>query len=459
MKKNTAGEIAAAVDGKILSGSSDITVDKISTNTRTLEAGSMFVPLRGEKYDGHQFLGEAVEKGASILLVDREKDYNFENAAVIKVKDTLMSLQKLASWYRSLFNVDFVAITGSTGKTTTKNMIAQVLEKKFSVLKTLGNYNNQIGLPLTVFELDEKHEIAVVEMGMSGFGEIKGLMDIVHPRVSVMTNIGTSHIELLGSRENILKAKMEIFDGMMDGARGVVNADDLLLNKGVEDLTIPIVSYGIQKGDYRAFDIKTMGQYGIAYTLKEQGREYKVEVPLPGRHNIYNSLAAVAVGRIFGMDFEDIVEGLKSVEKEKMRLNIYTISSNIKIINDAYNASPDSMKAALDVLDEIAVGRKIAVLADMLEMGSFAEEWHREVGGYVVDSEVDILVTVGDDSRFIGYDAQDRGMNSGCIYHFSNKEEAGQLLDNLVEDNDTILFKGSRGMRMEELASRLRERS
>lgn len=459
MKKITAEQIAGAVNSNIISGSATVTAQNISIDSRKLEAGSLFVPIRGEKYDGHQFITEAVGKGASIILTSKDEEYHFEGVTVIKVDDTLTALHKLASWYKSLFDVDFVAVTGSTGKTTTKNMIAAVLEKKFSVLKTPGNYNNQIGLPLTMMKLEEGHQVAVVEMGMSAIGEIKGLMDIVHPRISVITNIGTSHIELLGSRENILKAKLEIFDGMEDNAVGIINADDDLLSKDAKDLIIPVVSYGIQKGDYRAANIKTAGEKGTVYTLKAEDQELKIIIPLPGRHNVYNSLAAIAVGRILGVGFEDIAEGLKNIKKEKMRLNIYTTAGGIKIIDDAYNASPDSMKAALEVLDEIALGRKIAVLGDMLEMGSFAEEGHRLVGEYVAQNKVDILITTGDNSVYIGYGAKEMGMDTEHIYHLTSKEKAGQLLDKLVEENDTVLFKGSRGMRMEELASRIRERS
>lgn len=458
MQRIAAGDIVKAVKGKLLQGDPGTTVDGVSTDTRTLEPGSLFIPLKGERFDGHQFIEEAVKKGAKAVLASREVQLQFEEIAVIMVDDTLEGLHRLAKWYRSLFDVDVVAVTGSTGKTTTKNMIASVLGRQFPALKTRGNYNNQIGLPLTVMQLEERHRVAVVEMGMSGFGEIKSLMDIARPRVSVITNIGTSHIEKLGSRENILRAKMEIFDGMGENPVGVINADDPLLLDGVRNLHIPVASFGIKQGDYRAVDIKSLGEKGSEYTLQAEGKSYRVEVPLPGRHNVYNSLASIAVGRIFGIDFHEIVEGLKSIENEKMRLNIFFAPGGVKVINDAYNASPDSMKSALEVLAEVAKGRKIAVLGDMLEMGSFAEEGHRLVGKHAASNNVDILITVGQDSRFIALGAQEAGMDPQSIYYFENKEEAGDLLDNLVKENDTVLFKGSRGMKMEELVKRIQER-
>ncbi len=459
MRSITAKQIAEAVEGSIIHGAPETEVRNISTDTRSMKPDSLFIPLQGERYDGHRFIQEAAEKGAKVILADREGEYFFPGTVVLRVDNTLAAFHRLAAWYRGLFDVDFVAVTGSTGKTTTKNMIAAVLGKKFSVLKTPGNFNNQIGLPLTIMKLEEGHEVSVVEMGMSGFGEIAGLVDIVRPRVSVITNIGTSHIELLGSRENILKAKMEIFDGMAAKGHGLVNTDDPLLREGIKTLCIPVTTFGTEDCDYKAVDIQTAGENGIAYTLQAEGGHYRIQVPLPGRHNVYNSLAAVAVGRIFGMSYEEIAEGLKGIKEEKMRLNIFTSPEGVKVINDTYNASPDSMKAALEVLNEIAEGRKIAVLGDMLEMGDYTEEGHRLVGAYAARNRVDILVTVGNNSVHIGHGARDEGMKRECIYHFQDKEKAGLMLDRLVQKNDTVLFKGSRGMKMEELAGRIQERS
>jgi len=452
-------EIASAVNGKILSGDSGTGVSGVSFDSRKLEPGSLFVPLRGEKYDGHEFLDHAVKKGAKALLVDRDPGVDYGGVSVIRVEDTLDAFQSLARWYRGLFNVEFVAVTGSTGKTTTKNIIASVLSKKYPVLKTPGNYNNQIGLPATIMDLDKTYRAAVVEMGMSGYGEIRNLMKIVKPRVSVITNIGMSHIERLGSREGILKAKMEIFEGMSEEKAAVINADDPMLYKAGKWLNIPVAYYGLERGDYLASGIEVKGDSHTCFTLQAEGGRYKVNLSLPGRHNVLNALAAVAVGRLFEIDFQDIIEVLAELEGEKMRLAVETSPSGVKVINDAYNASPDSMRGALEVLSDAPGERKIAVLSDMLEMGEYAEEGHRLVGEYAYKSGPDILVAVGKDSRFIALEAKGRGMASDCVHYFETKEEAAVLLDNIIKKGDVILVKGSRGMKMEELAGRILERS
>jgi UDP-N-acetylmuramoyl-tripeptide--D-alanyl-D-alanine ligase len=459
MVKLNAADIAAAVQGNIISGPKDAIIDRVSLDTRTLEPGSLFIPLRGERFDGHDFLHQAAEKGARAALVDREGEYHFPGVTVIRVKDTLEAFHSLALWYRNKFDADFVAVTGSTGKTTTKNIIAEVLRSKYNVLKSEGNFNNQVGLPATIMRLDESHRAAVVEMGMSGYGEIRALMKIVRPKVSVVTNIGMSHIERLGSREGILRAKMEIFEGMDQNPTAVVNADDPLLCQGVKSLKAATVYYGVDAGDYRASDIRSRGEKGTSYTLLAEGKSFEVTLPLPGRHNVYNSLAAVAVGRVFNIGFPDIIKALRGLKGEKMRLSIQTSPGGVKVINDAYNASPDSMKSALEVLRDAKGDRKIAVLSDMLEMGDFAEEGHALVGTYAAESGVDILITVGDYSRYIACRAKERGMDLSSVYHFESKREAAQLLDGLLKKGDVVLVKGSRGMRMEELASRILERS
>lgn len=296
-------------------------------------------------------------------------------------------------------------------------------------------------------------------MGMSGYGEIRALMRIVRPKVSVVTNIGMSHIERLGSREGILRAKMEIFEGMDQNPAAVVNADDPMLCQGVKGLKAATVYYGLDTGDYRASDIRSRGEEGTSYTLLAEGKSFEVALPLPGRHNVYNSLAAIAVGRIFNIGFPDIIKALGGIRGEKMRLSIQSSPKGVKVINDTYNASPNSMKSALEVLRDTIGDRKIAVLSDMLEMGDFAEEGHALVGEYAAKSGIDILITVGDYSRYIARRAKERGMDLSSVYHFESKREAAQLLDGLLKKGDVVLLKGSRGMRMEELASRILERS
>lgn len=459
MEVINAYQIAEAVGGEIKCGSGTTEITGVSTDTRALREGDMFIPLKGERFDGHRFIDQAVERGARAVMVERDEHFGIDGAVVIRVDDTMTALHSLARWYRNRFCAEFVAVTGSTGKTTTKNMIASVLSKRFSVIKTPGNYNNQIGLPLTIMQMDATHQAGVIEMGMSSFGEIRALMEIVRPRVSVITNIGMSHIEKLGSRENILKAKMEILQGMAENSVAVVNGDDELLRKGTAAIDTPVVYFGIESGEYRAVRIDMLGEKRSEYTLRAEGKEYPVSIPAAGRHNIYNSLAAIAVGRAFGMDFEEIILGLEDLEEEKMRLVITDGPGGIKIINDTYNASPDSMKSALEVLRMAEGGRKIAVLADMFEMGQFAEEGHRLVGGYAVENGVDILITVGPNSKYIAQGAMTHGMKRNSIYSFEHKKDAGQLLETLITKGDVILFKGSRGMQMEELVHSILERS
>jgi UDP-N-acetylmuramoyl-tripeptide--D-alanyl-D-alanine ligase len=459
MRKINATQITGAVGGKLVAGTGSLFAYGISTDSRKVVANDAFIALKGENYDGHSFTANAVEKGASVLIVDRDIDDMGPGVAVIRVDDTLQALHRLAAWYRGLFNIDFVAVTGSTGKTTTKNMIAQVLSQSFSVLKTQGNLNNQIGLPVTVMQLHDGIDIGVVEMGMNSFGEIQRLMAIVKPRVSVITNIGMSHIEKLGSRENILKAKMEIFEGMAKDPVAVINGDDQLLAGAARKLDMPVVYYGMNSGDLVASGVELMAEKGIAYTLHADGRSYRVRVPIPGDHNVYNSLAAIAVGRLFGIDYDKILNGLENIGHEKMRLSVSTTADNVKVINDAYNASPDSMRSALALLAQMKGGAKIAVLADMLEMGAYAEEGHRQVGRYAAQSGIDVLIAVGDSSRFIAEGAAENGMDPDRIYYFKDKSRAITLLNSIVKEKDVVLVKGSRGMRMEEIANRLHERS
>lgn len=452
-------DIAAAVDGKILYGSRDTIVSSVSFDSRKLKPGSLFIPLRGERFDGHEFIDDAVKKGAKALLADRRIEFASKGVSVIAVEDTLTAFQRLAGWYRNQFNVEFIAVTGSTGKTTTKNIVAGVLTKKFQVLKTPGNYNNHIGLPATIMNLDKSYQAAVIEMGMSGYGEIRNLTRIIRPRISVVTNIGMSHIERLGSRQGILKAKMEVFEEMAQSAVAVINADDKLFYDASKSLNMPVVYYGLDKGDYRATDISVKEDSRTSFTLLAEGCKFTVDLSLPGRHNVYNALAAVAVARQFEIDYHDIIEALGELEGERMRLAITDTPSGFKVINDAYNASPDSMKGALEVLRDVPGQRKIAVLSDMLEMGEYAEEGHRLVGEYAVESGADILIAVGKDSRFIAEEARQRGMSPGCVYYFETKKEAAGLLERIIKKRDVILVKGSRGMRMEELVNRIQERS
>ena len=462
MKQISVKEAADAVGGQIIHEGGIFSFNGVSTDTRTIKPGNLFVALKGARFDGHDYLAEAAEKGAAALLISNPAKPLPENINVIVVKDTMTALQDLAAWYLKLFSVTVVAITGSTGKTTTKDMISSVLSRKFNVLKTQGNFNNEIGLPLTLFNLESNHHVAVLEMGMSGFGEIRRLAAVAPPRVAVITNIGVSHIEKLGSRENIWKAKSEILEGFDENCTAILNDDNDILHMAATQMFLEKVPYKVLRfgtgsdADYRAHDIQLHGEKGISYNLSVDGITFPVRVNVPGKHNVYNSLAAAAVGRMFGMDIKDIQAGLLDFVSSSMRLNIFSIQGNIKIIDDAYNASPDSVNAALNVLKEMDGTRKIAILGDMLELGEYAPSAHRQVGKTVAECGVHLLITKGRNSSLIGEGALKAGMDERNVIHFDENPGVIRWLSSNLRKGDRILVKGSRGMHIEEIVSYLK---
>lgn len=448
-------EILTATEGVLLKGKPETIICGVSTDSRKCMSDELFIPLKGERFDAHDFIPQALENGAKAVLVQRWDGEFSHGVQVIQVKDTLKALQGLAGYYRRKFHISVVAVTGSTGKTTAKDMIHKVLSLRYNVLKTEGNLNNEIGLPLTLLRLNKHHKIAVVEMGMSSLGEIRCLAKIAAPNIGVITNIGVSHIEKLGSRENILKAKMELFENFPVDGIAVLNGDDDLLWGLKERLSLKTEYFGTGKDiDFKAANVKTVGQQGISYQVINKDKVYAFELSVLGRHNVYNSLAAIAVGRLFGLDFQEMQEALKDFESGDMRLNVLTTQDGLTIIDDAYNASPDSMKAALTVLKDMQGNRKIAVLGDMLEMGNYAEQAHREVG-QAVAGNIDFLITRGHASRWIGEGARAAGMPKSSIHHLGCNKDVINLLGTFVQSGDTILVKGSRGMKMEEVVSYL----
>ncbi len=448
-------EIVKATGGVLLYGEKNTEIMGISTDSRKIEQGVLFIPLVGERFDGHNFVLSSLEAGASASLTQHDMKPP-AGKVIIKVDDTSKALRDIASYYRSKFDIPVVGITGSVGKTSTKDMIASVLKQKFNVLKTEGNFNNEIGLPLTVFNLNSSHEAAVLEMGMSGFGEISRLTAIARPSIAVITNVGVSHIEKLGSRKNILKAKMEILEGLDDKGLLILNGDDNLLS-GARGLTgHRTVFYGIEEdADYQAYNITSMGEQGSFFQITINNLEYKVVVPVPGLHNVYNALAAIAAGIELGIDVEKIIQGISEYTPGKMRQNILT-ANGVKIINDTYNASPQSMEAAIDVLKDVAGGnRTIAILGDMLEMGDWALEAHKDVGKYAALKEVDYIFAVGENGRNIALGAIEAGASQERVNMFDCNEDVNHFLGNFLCKNDVILVKGSRGMRMEQIVEKL----
>jgi UDP-N-acetylmuramoyl-tripeptide--D-alanyl-D-alanine ligase len=402
----------------------------------------------------HVRFAKAFENGAAAALSQKPVP-DMTNGVVIMVENTLKALQALAERYRSRFSIPFTGITGSVGKTSTKEMVACALGTRYNVLKNEGNLNNEIGVPLTVFRLDESHEAAVVEMGMSGFGEISALTSIVRPKVAIITNIGISHIEKLGSRQNILKAKLEILEGLEPGGLLILNGDDSLLGGARDLLKVRTVSYGLNEGvDYQAVNVRSHGIGGIDFDIRVTVEEYTVHVPAPGIHNVYNALAAIAAGIELSVPIKDIIDGIAQFRTGRMRMDIIG-ANGLTVINDAYNASPQSVKAALDVLDELECSRRIAVLGDMLELGEWSAQAHTQTGTDAAACRLDYIVTVGDDAAHIAKGAVAAGFPEGHAVSFSTNGEALEFLTRMLKQGDAVLVKGSRGMKMEEIVQEL----
>ena len=458
MEPMTIREILEAVDGKLLGEFSDLdlTVKHVFTDSRNPDPGALFIPLVGERFDGHAFLNEALEGGAAGCFTQRERESYLPGKFYIKVGSTQKALRDLARHYKQKFRITFVAVTGSVGKTTTKDMVAAVLGERFKVLKTEGNFNNEVGLPLTLLRLNSNHEICVVEMGMNHFGEIEYLSSIVEPDVAVITNIGDSHIENLGSRENILKAKCEIFSHM-DPKKGyvILNGDDPLLEPLRASLPFQSVLVGTAEGlDYRATGVESDGEKSVRCHVRTPRSGFDVEIPALGNHMLYPTLTAAAVAEHFGMTGGEIARGVLRFAPTKMRMNILKRGDGITILNDAYNANPQSMRAAVEVLSKSGGDYKIAVLGDMFELGPFAPTLHAGVGAYLGKAGIDCLVAVGELARHI-YDAAKDAMVPQ-VYWCETKEEAKPILAELVKPNSTILVKASRGMAFEELVDDLK---
>lgn len=450
-------QIAEALQGKVLNQPTEyktLFIEEITTDSRKEIHQGLFVPLKGERFDGHDFIGNVFEKGAVATLTMDEKVVD-ERLVTILVQDTGKALLDLGRFYRKQFDIPVVGITGSVGKTSTKEMVSAVLSGKWQVHKTEGNFNNEIGLPLTLFNLNQKHEAAVIEMGMNHFGEIHNLTCCALPEVAIITNVGTSHIENLGSREGILKAKLEILDGLKPDGLLVINGDNDLLGE-LKDLTVETITYGLKPTNkYWAKDITSQGEYTLATVMTPQS-SYAIRIKALGEHMVYNTLAAIAVAEHFGLTEAEIMKGLAAYEPAKMRMHISSFENGLTVIDDTYNASPDSMKAALKVLTEYDVpGRKIAVLGDMFEMGEFAPKLHQEVGEFAAEIKVDLLIAVGNLAKdiFEGY----RAKTAQTAYYFETKEAFVDNLPQLVQKDDCILFKASRGMHFETLVEEVRK--
>lgn len=455
MKNMSLSRIAKACQGVYYGDKekSESEVTSITTDSRKAEDGCLFVAVKGERADGHQFLPQIFEKGALGALVEVKP----ENPAgpYILVDSTLQAVKDIAEYYREQLPVKVVGITGSVGKTSTKEIIASVLAEKYKVLKTLGNFNNELGLPLTVFRLREEHEIAVLEMGISDFGEMHRLSKVAKPDICVLTNIGLCHLEFLKSRDGILKAKSEIFDYIAEDGRIILNGDDDKLSTIQEVKGIKPIFFGVESGrEVYADHITPRGLKGIQCEIHAGGESFQTVVPIPGYHMVLNALAATAVGRTLGLTMEEIKTGIEKLESLGGRFHIIE-TDTITIVDDCYNASPSSMKASLDVLKD-ADQRKVAILGDMFELGENAAQLHAEVGAYAAEHKIDLLVCVGEMSKNMAQAAKEAG---GCneVAYVENLDSLDEVLPELIKKDDTVLVKASHGMHFEHVVNSLRE--
>ena len=477
-------DIVKITNGKILCGDEKIPCNHFVRDSREVKEGDVYVALKGEKFDGNDFCLDAIDNGAKVCIVSKDitaeenDEIKKSNVTIIQVPGTLKALQEIATYKRMQYNIPVVAVTGSVGKTSTKDLIASVVSQKYNTLKTKGNYNNEIGLPLTILGLTDEKAM-VVEMGMNHFGEIRKLTNIAKPTVAVITNIGTAHIGNLGSRENILKAKLEILEGLQ-GNTVVINNDNDLLYKWADENKdkYNIITYGIKnKSKYMATDIKCFEdksefkvvceknesisdskqdanmalKQDINMDERESINNKKVTVPVGGEHFILNSLCAIAVGEFLNVSTKKIINGIANLELTKKRMEILTSKAGATVINDTYNANYDSMKAAITYLKEIKNKRKIAVLGDMLELGDYSKELHEKVGEEI-DESIDILITIGKEAKYIAEKSKAKQ-----IIDCKDNDEAIEKLKEIQTKNDAILLKASNGMKFFEIATALCE--
>ena len=450
-------EMCAATGAQLHSGklAGTAVIPQITTDTRKISDGDLFIALRGENFDGADFAADALAKGAAAVLVaepisaDVQKALKKVKGAVLTVKDTLVTYQAIAHAWRMKFDIPVVAITGSNGKTTTKDLTAAVLSGRGAVCRTAANYNNEVGLPLTLLGITAEDTAAVVEIGMRGLGQIAALAPVAAPNIGIVTNVCEVHMELLGSIENIAKAKAELVEAIPAGGTVILNADDArvaamrpLAGEGVRVLT-----YGISAdADVRAEALRCTAD-GSQFMVTWANERHDYSIPLAGRHNVSNALAALAAGFVLGLTPQEMQTGLSHLSASKMRYEVHEIGA-WRFINDAYNASPSSMRAAIETTAALYAGRKIAVLGDMLELGAAAEEAHRDIGKKVAELGFAALVTYGPQARWMHEEAEAAGCNA---HHAETHAEAADVLRSLLADGDTVLFKGSRGMKMEEI--------
>ena len=449
-------DIVNICHGELLFGDENTYIENYSKDTRTLNAGDCYIGIKGDNFDGNMLFEDAFNKGAGTCILENESVNNYEfvnmGRPIILVDNAKEALKDIASYIRNNSKALFIGVTGSVGKTSTRDMIYSVVSKKYKSLKTEGNYNNDIGLPLTIMRLD-KEEAAVIEMGMNNLGEIDYLTRITKPHIAVITNVGTAHIGNLGSRENILKAKLEIVNGLDKDGILVINNDNDLLHEYYLKNNDHVISVGINNlSDIMAKDINILDDR-VLFKIVYRDEEYECECLVPNISFVYNSLIAFAVGILAKVDIDDIIQGIKDVKLTSKRLEIIK-TNKLNIINDSYNASLDSMKSSLDILKN-KKGRKVAILGDMKELGSFSKKLHEEVGEYAAKCKIDLLVTIGEYASDIGNGALKEGFTN--IKTFNNKDEFINNINGYIKRGDNVLVKASNSLRFWEIVKVLED--
>lgn len=454
MKKLTMKQIETGTGGRIICGDDTLIVEKICTDSRKAEKGDLFFALIGDNHDAHKYLPQVSEAGCSCVVIsDAEKCP--EGVTAVLVDDTTKALQQLASWYLKQLDIRKIAVTGSTGKTSTRDLTYYVCSEKFKTQKNVGNLNNHLGVPLTILSFDEDIQVGILEMGMDKFGEIDLLADIVRPDIGLITNIGMSHIENLGSRDGIFKAKMELTHYFDENSVLIASRDEEYLNEDRINGSYRLVTAGCDgNSNYIISHIDDFGAEGIQFNLEHNGQMQHFSLPVPGRHNAFNAALAVAAGAELGISMEEAARGLAKTQLTDKRLTVRG-KNGIKIIDDTYNASPDSMKAAIDVLMKTRGIRNVAILGDMFELGEGSKLQHELIGRYAAERNVELLIAIGEDSAETARGAAESGLEN--VLYYKDKNTFYEEMNSVIDTGDVILIKGSRGMEMDKIVKKIME--
>ncbi len=454
MNRITIEEIKSATGGQLLYGNEADYITGVAIDSRKIQEGQLFVPIIGAVNDAHKFIPQVYEKGCRTFIAsDRNAVETYSDCNVILVEDTTKGLQLLAKYYLEKLNLKKITVTGSVGKTSTRDMVYWILSEKYKTGTTVGNLNSDYGVPLTIFTFDDSMEAAVLEIGMDRFGEIHRLVGIIRPEAGIITNVGISHVENLGSREGILKAKMETVDYFDANNTLVINNSNDMLST-VESDTYQIVRVGESCDDhYYVHHVQDHGDKGIDYSLTAEGKTYDIHLDIPGAHNALNSALALAACKVLGVELSEGIPGLAKIQLTGSRLTVKE-SAGLKVIDDAYNAAPDSVKSAVNTLMKTEGKRKIAVLGGMNELGAESAKHHQEVGAYIGDTAIDLLITIGEPAYDFAIGAEGK-LAKEQMMHFGSKEEFFVQMKNLFDVGDVVLVKASRSMEFEEIVEKL----